>query len=485
MKTNILKFSKAAVSTSALLGVGLGVLAIAIIVPAIAMSFTPMALWKSPETVPGVSPTSIAYDTEGTPSGQGNLIVNAPIIKELGAENLKNYNAWVKIINEAVVGTSASPSLVLAILYKEHGKTFPPPTGECTAGKDCVEPKICNQQWCVSTSYAYGPFQFLNGTWWGYGMTTEEKTAITNANGKAGNTLWWDFPDYEDKHAALVKAHPGMKINDPKTPVSDTVFDPVRAAKGAAKNLGANMDAHEGTLSRKITMAITLYNSDPSYLTDVYSSYLKFASCLDSSGSVDEPDLAGDMPSKIVTIAKKELGLKGDPSIKPPDGYHTKNESNCVKYLNSSVNDVTTVNCKAWCAAFANWVYRKAGYDFPATASNGEIINFFSKNGHTFKFRSEIVNAARDIKAGDIILMNSESSSSGYHAGIVKEVSSTGVVTTIEGNLGRGTVDKVGTHPRTMSDKVTICTEYNSKTRISSNCIKHEEINLIYAIARW
>ncbi|MEI7792429.1 MAG: CHAP domain-containing protein [Candidatus Berkelbacteria bacterium] len=460
MKINIAKSHKGAAATSTLLGIGMAVLVVAIAVPAIAMSFSPMALWKSPETVPGVSPSSVQYDADGTPTGQGSLVADAPVIKELGAENLKNYNAWIKYINDGAAGTSASPALLLAILYEEHDRTFPDPAGECTDGSKCISPHKCEQKWCVSSSDAYGPFQFLNRTWSGYGLTPAELKVIKDAN-------------------------PNLDLDDGSKPISSTMFDPARAAKGAAAYVGANIDVHDGDLATKIKMAITRYNASPTYISDVQGYYATFVSALDSAGSGNEPALVGDLQSKIVQAAKYEATLSSAISDKPPKGYHTKNELNCVKYLNSSVNDTTSQNCAAWCAAFANWVYRKAGYDIPASASNTMLIDYFSKNGHTFKFRSDIVNPYTDILKGDIIIMNSGTSNSGYHAGIVVDVTREGIITSVEGNLGKGTVDKVAERPHTMSETYKDCKDYNSITKTSSNCTSYVNVPRIYGVARW
>jgi hypothetical protein len=81
--------------------------------------------------------------------------------------------------------------------------------------------------------------------------------------------------------------------------------------------------------------------------------------------------------------------------------------------------------------------------------------------------------------------MNSGTSKSSYHSGIVVDVSVGGVITSVEGNLGKGNVDKVDTRPHTMSETYKDCTAYDTKTKTSSKCISYANVPRIYGVARW
>jgi len=444
MRINIPQFAKGAAASSTLTIVGVCIGVVVLAVPIIAVSFSAMALWKSPESVPSLADASLSYDASGTPQGLGDLVKDCPAVKALGADNLANYNKWVPYINAGAQGTSASPALVTAILYAgEHGNSFPNPAGECTSGSNCVH------GWYKSPEpyNAYGPFQFQNGTWWDNGMTKEERQA----------------------------AYDSGKVTDRPiqngVPLSDSIYDPGRAAKGAATYLGANMDHDDGpTLRDKIESAIFLYNHRDDYKAKVYSAYLVFAGCLTSS-QVSSVVLTGDKANDVVNIALHEASLLESKSVPPPLGYHTKNADNYVKYLNSDLNDTSSQNSAPWCAAFVNWVYRKAGYQMEFSASNDYLISFFSASDHTFLLNNEIKNPAKEILPGDVLIMNSNTSNSGYHAGIVTKVDPNGTIHTVEGNLGtsKNNRDRVA-----IEDNHTLSQTINGTSELR-----------IYGVGRW
>jgi hypothetical protein len=454
MKFHIQKFTKGAASSGTLTIVGVCIAVVAIAVPMIAVSFSAMALWKSPETVPSISGSSLSYDSDGTPTGTGGLIKDCPAVKAMGATNLANYNKWIGYINAGVAGTSAPASLVAAILSAgEHDGNFPDTASDCKAGANCIK------GWAVSTSYAYGPFQFINSTWWTYGMTPDERTALLNANGNIGHINWWNYPLTNAEKKAIEKAHPGVTVNDKKIPVSDTVFDNARAAKGTATYLGANMDNDSGpTYQDKIKAAITRYNPRlPAYLPRVYAAYEVLSTCLESPGGVggDVPPAGLSKPELVLWWARHELTLNPSLKVPPPIGFHTANGENKVKYRNIDVNDVKSVigDSQGWCIAFVTWVYEKAGYDIRPTITAGfgtakgksgeAIAESLDKGlfaGHEFISQASLSsvnpkNLKNSILPGDIIVMRSVASGSGFHAGIVEKVDDSGGISTIEGNV--------------------------------------------------
>jgi hypothetical protein len=427
MRINIPKFAKGAAASSTLTIVGVCLIVVVATVPIIAVSFSAMALWKSPETVPSNSQSSSGYDSDGTFTGQGNLVKDCPAVKSLGATNLTNYNAWVKYINDGAQGTSAPSLLVLAVLWHENGDKFPNPTGVCTNETNCVH------GWYKSPEpyNAYGPFQFQNGTWWDQGMTKEERQAA-----------------YDSGKVTIKPVQNGV-------PLSDSIFDPARAAKGAAAYLGASMDAETSSvLKDKIDAAIFTYNHSTTYQNIVYGYYEQFSACLDSgNGLADAPPASLSQTEKVLWWARHELKLNPSLNAKPPAGFHTANGENKVKYMNYDVNNSTSVvpgnwQDLGWCVAFATWVYEKAGYDIRLPSDYASPIGlekWFSDetNNHTWISQASLATTnpkllKNSILPGDIIIMYSglPKSKSGMHAGIVESVDANGRIHTIEGNVG-------------------------------------------------
>jgi len=435
MKNNILKFAKGAASSGTLTIIGVCIAVVVISLPIMAVSFSAMALWKSPETVPATSGSDISFDSDGTPTNQGDLMAICPALSTLNEkdsaktidENLASYTKWIGYINAAAKEKNAPAALLLAILWKEHGKTLPSPTGECAKGTDCIYPNNCEQKWCVSTADAYGPFQFQPGTWWDFGMTTAERQEMYNSG----------------------KLKDGERVKQTGPPISDKMFDPARAALAAATKVSHDIDASKSdSWKDKLKDAVEAYNADTVYFNDVYGAYVKLSSCIQSTAGVAGGDAPSSMSKaeKVVFYAQQEAKLLPGLNVKPPNGYHTDNGENKVKYMNMDINDTTTVvpgeaKKLGWCLAFVSWVYQKAGYDMRPTIFGGfSPVQGFFNDKHTWTSQASLASVAprnlkNHIKKGDIIVMHSDASDSGFHAGIVENVTDNGDVQTIEGNV--------------------------------------------------
>jgi len=434
MRINIPKFAEGAAASSTLTIVGVCLVIVVAAVPIIAVSFSAMALWKSPETIPTVSGSSPQYGESGASIVQGDLVTTCPILNTLSNSpvgtgyTIANYPKWVSIINDAASGKSAPPALIMAILWHENGDYVPVLADKCTTGTNC------DHGWPISSANAYGPFQFQNGTWWRFGMTADEKKAAYDA-GLVSDTV------------------PALKLKQSGKWLNDKIFDPTRAAKGAADMESYYIDKSEQTTFKdKLMEAIGYYNNDTVYKNAVYSAYEKLSACQKSaSGTADAPPASLSLTEKVLWWARHEVALSPNLNSKPPFGYHTANSENKVKYMNRDVSNSTSVvpgdwRDLGWCVAFVTWVYEKAGYNIRTSifASPVPAEKFFDDN-HTWISQESLAATnpkllKNSILPGDIIIMHSGASVSGMHAGIVESVDADGRIHTIEGNVGHDEV---------------------------------------------
>ncbi len=125
-------------------------------------------------------------------------------------------------------------------------------------------------------------------------------------------------------------------------------------------------------------------------------------------------DAAAPLRARIVDVARSQLGVSEKPM-----------GSNCTKYG----------PCEAWCADFATWVWRQAGY--PQVGRIPAVRNLVVwgqqhktwKPGHT-----------NNPQPGDFVIF------SNMHVGLVEKVSG-GRITIIAGNTGGGNVARRGPAP--------------------------------------
>ena len=139
----------------------------------------------------------------------------------------------------------------------------------------------------------------------------------------------------------------------------------------------------------------------------------------------------GNQRRDIVEIAKTQIG------------YHegslegTTNGSNNYTKYNVDLYKIDGSYNYMWCQSFIAWCAKQAGVpssEIKRTAGTIDAMDFFKSKG-TWKGRDYTP------QSGDIIYFYSSSSNSGYHVGIVSDVSN-GQINTIEGNYS----NKVATH---------------------------------------
>ncbi len=131
----------------------------------------------------------------------------------------------------------------------------------------------------------------------------------------------------------------------------------------------------------------------------------------------------GGMGSSLITsILAQELN-----NFSQSDPNYRKGE-NRVKYNN--------FNGDYWCAWFAIWVYKKAGYQMPSQPLSRALYTWFKNNGHkTFE-------DPKQAQPGDIMIFRKIGSDTAGHTAVVYQNTGSSIVT-IEGNCGRGDSDKV------------------------------------------
>jgi len=114
--------------------------------------------------------------------------------------------------------------------------------------------------------------------------------------------------------------------------------------------------------------------------------------------------------NKIADIALGEVGYQGSPG-------GGKGKRDCTKY------DA----CAQWCAYFATWVYRQAGYKIPSFGSSRATLNWFENNGHpVFKDPSQA-------GAGDIVVW-ANGPDTGHIGIVVSNDPSSKTIGVVEGN---------------------------------------------------
>lgn len=122
--------------------------------------------------------------------------------------------------------------------------------------------------------------------------------------------------------------------------------------------------------------------------------------------------------AKILTVARKELGVKESPP-----------NSNRVKYNDWYYGRPVSGASYPWCMAFVQWVCAAAGSPIPLkTASCNALVSWAKRRG---KF------AAAGFRPGDVVFFRFDGRHI-VHTGIVERVRADGSLVTIEGNTAVG-----------------------------------------------
>ncbi|MEV7232211.1 FG-GAP-like repeat-containing protein [Polymorphospora sp. NPDC051019] len=127
----------------------------------------------------------------------------------------------------------------------------------------------------------------------------------------------------------------------------------------------------------------------------------------------------------IVSIARAEIG--------------TSEPSGCDKY---GIDCSTT----AWCAAFTQWVWRRAGVSPVPTTLVARNVGKWGVDNGLFKPRSD---NGGNPQPGDIVVYGAPANQVGGHVGIVETVYSNGNITTIEGNFNNSVTRRSNLNPAT------------------------------------
>lgn len=125
--------------------------------------------------------------------------------------------------------------------------------------------------------------------------------------------------------------------------------------------------------------------------------------------------------SKLIKIAKAEIGTKESPS-----------GSNKVKYNTEYYGKAVSGSAYPWCCAFIWWLFKQAGasslfYGGKKTASCTTLMNYYKSKGQF----------SNTPKVGALVFYNWGSGSVAKHIGIVTAITSGGIKA-IEGNTAVG-----------------------------------------------
>ena len=123
--------------------------------------------------------------------------------------------------------------------------------------------------------------------------------------------------------------------------------------------------------------------------------------------------------SKVLSVARKEIGVKESPS-----------GSNRQKY-----GKEYGANGQPWCAMFVWWVFKHAGC--PELFFGGKKSAYCPTIADYYIAKKQTVSKSSG-KPGDIVLFDFNDNNSSDHIGIIEKKNSNGSYTTIEGNTGTG-----------------------------------------------
>ncbi len=226
-------------------------------------------------------------------------------------------------------------------------------------------PDANQKNWNNSNKGAQGPFQFMPDTW-------ESNKQDGNGDGVMDVQNLWD--------ASFSAAH--LSANN--------------GAGGNTTDLDKLRDAASKYNSGKPWLIGQGYTETKKYVPRVIEAYQQFY-CATLAGNGD-----------IVAVAKVELEL----GIQETG----KDRGPVLKYGGNPGDP--------WCAYFASWVYKKAGYNIQPIAGAKALYDWFGK--YQISFTKE----AGTPQPGDLIYFNKS------HVGIVVSLDSNGTLRTIEGNAG-------------------------------------------------
>ncbi|MCL5407179.1 MAG: CHAP domain-containing protein [Patescibacteria group bacterium] len=221
-------------------------------------------------------------------------------------------------------------------------------------------PDANQTNWDSSGVGAQGPFQFMPATW-------ESNKQDGNGDGTMDVQNLWD--------AAFSAAH---KLAMSGAGGNTTDIDKL---KDVAGQYNGGHDWQGKTESQK-------------YVARVIPAFNNFY-CVSLAGS-----------GNIVAVAKTELGTQ-----------EVGDDKGAVLKYGGNPGD-------AWCAYFASWVYKKAGYNIPSIAGAKALYDWFGKYQISFTRESGTP------QPGDLVYFKKS------HVGIVVSLDSNGTLHTIEGNAG-------------------------------------------------
>ena len=140
--------------------------------------------------------------------------------------------------------------------------------------------------------------------------------------------------------------------------------------------------------------------------------------------------------------AFKALGVKTDDTVQvcfPGAGGSIGNgdiASIALSQVGKCYNDDNTpynnYNGEQWCAYFAEWVYKQAGYNVPSEGSSRSLLNWFRSSGHT------VFTNPSQAAPGNIVVWKHSNDNAGHTGIVVANNGST--ITTVEGNSSRDCV---------------------------------------------
>lgn len=304
-----------------------------------------------------------------------------------------------EVFTQAAQRYDVNPQYIAALFLSEQGNVW----------------KDINSTWASSPVGASGPFQFMPGTWTGYGVDG-------NGDGRA------DIQNFEDSaHSAANLISTGFNVTiitplgDLNTPVQTGTF--LRAASeynwgpgnvSSKTNPSSPISALPGETQNYVRNIYTLITSD--FTLSGHSNYPN----PDGSSSPGASNTCVSNLGGVIQIAEAELA------------------KNVVEY-DSNVLKYSDGNREPWCADFVSWVFKEAGVPFTGGLSGGWRIPSVLSMQSWFKTNATYFNVGDQTpRPGDVAFyIGSQTPDGGSqsHVNIVIEVNGD-TMTTIGGNEG-------------------------------------------------
>ncbi|WP_380281702.1 CHAP domain-containing protein [Kitasatospora purpeofusca] len=144
---------------------------------------------------------------------------------------------------------------------------------------------------------------------------------------------------------------------------------------------------------------------------------------------------AATLRDRVVSVARGEI---------TPDGVSPERTGACDKYFAYHRNGGSCAKTP-WCAAFAEWTWRRAGIEATPDVLAARGIGKWGREKGLFHKRG-----AYTPKPGDLVIYGEPDGGTPGHVGVVAAVRTDGTLDTVDGNLGDAVALRTHLDPSTV-----------------------------------